>query len=151
MFYKKENDSVVFLGVYADDILMTGNNKSKMCSPKQFLDQQFKNKDFSHLQYLLRNKAIQKIENVILPQRKFTFHLLDEFHCGILTLASTPLVVGLKLSLDIGELLSDLAIYKCLVGKLNYLTNPRSTTNFKEVAYNIFKKNYQILSIAFLV
>lgn len=51
-----------------------------MCSLKQFLDQQFKIKDFDHLHYFLGNEVIQEAGYITLTQKKFTLDLLDEFH-----------------------------------------------------------------------
>lgn len=101
-----------------------------MCSLKQFLDQQFKIKDFDHLHYFLGNKVIQEAGYITLTQKKFTLDLLDEFHCDSLTHVSSHLVASLKHNHDIGDILLDPPSYSHLVGKLNYLTNTKTDLGY---------------------
>lgn len=51
LFFKKTNEIVIFLAIYVDDIIMTGNNIEVMSQLKDYLDQQFKIKDLGHLNY----------------------------------------------------------------------------------------------------
>lgn len=55
---------------------------------------------------------------------------VDEFHCNSLTAVSCPLIPEQKLSADMGDLFDDPALYRRLVGKLNYLTNTRPDLAF---------------------
>jgi len=45
LFCKRTGESVVFLAVYIDDILLTGNNEAEISSLKVFLNNTFKIKD----------------------------------------------------------------------------------------------------------
>lgn len=125
LFFNKTNKTVIFLAIYVDDILMTWNNLEGMNELKSYIDQQFKIKDLGYLLYFLGIEAIQKDEDIILTQRKFTLDLLVEFNCHSLNSTASPLVPGQTLTNDMGEPYKDPTSYRKLIGKLNYFTNTR--------------------------
>jgi len=51
LFHEKTHDSVVFLGVYVDDILLTGNDLEEIQALKSYLDHVFKIKDLGEAHY----------------------------------------------------------------------------------------------------
>ena len=53
LFFKKTDSSVVFLGVYVDDVILTGDDKAEITALKQYLDQVFKIKDLGLVHYFL--------------------------------------------------------------------------------------------------
>jgi len=53
LFCRKSQDSFLFLAVYVDDILLTGNDETKIASLKSFLDDTFKIKDLGYVHYFL--------------------------------------------------------------------------------------------------
>nr|XP_016439183.1 PREDICTED: uncharacterized mitochondrial protein AtMg00810-like [Nicotiana tabacum] len=89
---------VVFVAVYVDDVILTGNDLDEINSLKKFSDQTFKIKDLEISHYFLG-----------LEQSSL----------------SSPHDPSLKLKADEGALLQDLTNYRKLVGKLNFLTNTR--------------------------
>lgn len=109
---------------------MTGDNEEEMVHLKQFLDQEFRIKDLGSLHYFLGIKAIPQGHDLILTQRKFTIDLLAEFECNNLSVVSSPLVYGHKLTASMGTPLSDPTLYRRLMRKLNYLTNTRPDLPF---------------------
>ena len=132
LFYRKKGSSTVFLGVYVDDIILTGTDSEEIVSLKNFLHDQFKIKDLGRLHYFLGLEILYKDDGVVISQRKFVHDLLKEFHCDNLTSMTSSLYPNAKLKAHEGKLLSDPTLYRKLVGKLNFLTHTRL-----DIAYGV--------------
>ncbi|KAK9057134.1 hypothetical protein SSX86_024501 [Deinandra increscens subsp. villosa] len=130
LFFKTMMGSVVYLAVYVDDIILTGNNQAEIDHVKAFLDSTFKIKDLGFLNYFLGIEVLQHSDGLILTQRKFAKDLIAEFSPPIPSPVSSPLPSVSNLKLNEGEPLSDPLQYRRLIGKLNYLTSTRPDISF---------------------
>jgi len=130
LFYKKTGESNIFLAVYVDDILVTGDNDKEIQALKAYLDDTFKIKDLGVAHYFLGMELLPVKDGLVMTQRKFTKELLLEFG----DVHTTPVVCRLdsthKLMPDQGTLLPDPAVYRRLAGKLNFLTHTRPDLAF---------------------
>ncbi|XP_021769460.1 uncharacterized protein LOC110733681 [Chenopodium quinoa] len=77
------------------------------------------------MNYFLGIEVSRVTTGVILTQKKFTKKLLTECELDVSKVAKTPLPVSLKLRADDSPPFHDPALYRCLVGKLNFLTHTR--------------------------
>jgi len=116
LFCRKLAQSVVFLAVYVDDILITSNNTHEITSLKSFLDDTFKIKDLGHAHYFLGLEILHTSQGLVLTQRKFILDLLKEYDCLSAPSAVCPLSPSIKLKLDEGPLLDDPTAYRRLIG-----------------------------------
>ncbi|XP_019261526.1 PREDICTED: uncharacterized protein LOC109239412 [Nicotiana attenuata] len=116
-------NSVVFVAVYVDDVLLTRTNLEEIKALKTFLHETFKIKDPGRLHYFLGLEILYKHDGAIITQRNFTRDLIQEFECSHCTTMSSPLDPSTKLKANEGNLLTDPTQYRKLVGKLNFLTN----------------------------
>jgi len=98
---------VVLLAVYVDDILLTGNNEAEIAELESFLDDIFKIKDLGHAHYFLGIEILHSNQGLLLPQRKFTLDLLQDFDCSHMSSVICPIDHGIKLTPDKGDLLLD--------------------------------------------
>ena len=53
MFLKKQNQSMIFVVVYIDDIIVTGDDNKEILFLKEHLDQVYTIKDLGELHYFL--------------------------------------------------------------------------------------------------
>jgi len=125
LFYKKGSQSVVFLAVYVDDILLTGDDDIEMTALKAYLDKTFKIKDLGPIHYFLGIEALLTTIGFILTQWRFVKELLQEFGDPQATPVTYPLDLATKLHIDEGEPFSNPTLYRKIIGKLNFLTNTR--------------------------
>ncbi|RDX85859.1 putative helicase CHR10, partial [Mucuna pruriens] len=98
----------VYLVVYVDDIVITGNDDIKIFQLKQYLFSHFQIEDLGHLKYFLGIEVAQSKKGIVISQRKYGFDILQE--------TSEPY--------------SDPERYRRLVGKLIYLTITRPDISF---------------------
>ncbi|GJZ22729.1 ribonuclease H-like domain-containing protein [Tanacetum coccineum] len=130
-----KSDKGVFLAllVYADDIIITGNNVSEIEKFKVFLKSKFMIKDLGKLKYFFRIEVVDTDKGICLNQRKYVLDLLSEYGMLACKPAKTPLMSKLVFSNEASEndpLLENITDYKKLMGKLIYLTNTRPVISY---------------------
>ena len=91
LFIKKVGRSVVYLVVYVDDLLMTGNNESYIASIEKDLKKIFEMTDMGHLHYYLGIEFTQHPKYIFLSQKKYVGELLDKFCMTECNPISTPM------------------------------------------------------------
>ena len=130
MFYRVSNAGRIFLVVYVDDIVITGDDFAGIDELKLYLKQQFETKDLGRLRYFLGIEVATAKRGIHISQRKYALDLLAETGMLGAKPLDTPMEAGIKLMAEEGELLSDPERYGRLVGKLNYLTITRPDISF---------------------
>jgi hypothetical protein len=79
LFVKKVGKIVVYLVVYVDDLLITGNNEAYIASIKKELKKGFEMTDMGHLHYYLGIEVTQNPKYVFISQKKYIGELLNKF------------------------------------------------------------------------
>eukprot|EP00253_Pinus_taeda_P023767 PITA_23767 len=160
LFVKKVGKTVVYLVVYVDDILMTGNNESYIASIKKELRKGFEMIDIGYVYYYLGNnesyiasikkelrkgfeindigyvhyylgiEVTQHPKYIFLSQKKYIRDLLNKFGMAECNPLTTPMEQNLKLTSIEGKEFEDATRYRKLVGSLNYLTTTRPDISF---------------------
>lgn len=81
LFVRISSKSVIYLLVYVDDILITGNNPSDVNSLIQDLNREFALKDLGNLNFFLGQATILPHGNYHFSQKKYITDLLARAQC----------------------------------------------------------------------
>ena len=146
LFINSFEGSFTTLLVYADDIILTGNDKEEIARIKQALNQTFKIKDLGDLRYFLGLEVARSKKEIMVNQRKYVLELLTDASLLICKPALTPIDNHEKFS-SIGSVpFTDIQAYRRLIGRLMYLFNTRPDITFS-VQQLSFLLSLQLLSI----
>ncbi|KAF3657316.1 hypothetical protein FXO38_13745 [Capsicum annuum] len=131
VFYRHfEPNLCIYLVVYVDDIVITGNDQDGITNLKQHLFQHFQTKDLGRLKYFLGIEVTQSSLGIVVSQRKYALDILEETGMMGCRPIDTPMDPNAKLLPGQGDPLSDPGRYRRLVGKLNYLIVTRPDISF---------------------
>eukprot|EP00253_Pinus_taeda_P029940 PITA_29940 len=130
LFVKKVGKTVVYLVVYVDDLLITGNNESYIASIKKELGKSFEMTDLVYVHYYLGIEVTQHPKSIFLSQNKYSGDLLNRLGMTECNPLSTPMEQNLKLTSIEGKEFEDATKYRQLVGSLIYLTTTRPDISF---------------------
>ena len=128
LFIRKQGDTVLYLLVYVDDLVITGNSVTEIEKFKVFLKNKFKIKDLGELKYFLGIEVLKTKSGLCLNQRKYCLELLHEYGLLACKPVMTPLPENVVLAhkeSDNDKFLRNITSYQKLVGKLIYLTMTR--------------------------
>ena len=124
IFIFHKHSDIIYLILYVDDIIITGNNSSLLDSFTCKLNFEFTTKDLGPLSYFLGLEATTTSDNLFISQLKYARDILTRAQLLNSKPIHTPMVVSQHLSID-GPLFSDHRLYRSLVGALQYLTITR--------------------------
>ena len=131
VFYRHSAQSrCIYLVVYVDDIVITGNDQDDITNLKQHLFKHFQTKDLGRLKYFLGIEVAQSSSDIVISQRNCALDILKETGMMGCRPIDTPMDPNVKLLPGQGEPLSIPERYKRLIGKLNYLTVTRLDISF---------------------
>lgn len=122
LFTLRRQDIELYVLVYVDDIVISGNHSDAIFEFKDYLGHCFHMKDLGKLKYFLGIEVARNATGIFLSQRKYALDLISD--CGLLGAkpASVPIEQNHRLALVEGEDLKDPTGYRSLIGRLIYLT-----------------------------
>lgn len=121
LFVLHHNDTLVYLLVYVDDIIVTGNNSMMVEKILSTLANRFALKDMGELSYFLGIKVVRSNKGLHLSQRKYILDLLQKMNMSDAKPVATPIATTPKLT-KAGTKHSNLTEYRTLMGSLQYLS-----------------------------
>ncbi|XP_038891648.1 uncharacterized mitochondrial protein AtMg00810-like [Benincasa hispida] len=110
--------SIIFLLVYVDDVIITGNNSPLTEQLIETLDIQFALKDLGQLRYFLGIQVRYLDSGLLINQSKYVDDLLHKLQMTDVKPMPSPSVQGRKLSKTDGQPLSEPYIYRSTIGAL---------------------------------
>lgn len=131
LFIYTQASVVVYMLVYVDDIIITGNNLPFIQQLVPKLNSVFSLKELGKLDYFLGIEVKhQPSGSLILTQSKYIRDLLAKTNLLEAKPATSPMVSGCKLTKQGTDLLPDPTYYRSIVGALQYATITRPDISF---------------------
>lgn len=121
LFILCRETQTIYLLIYVDDILITGNTPSGIARVLTLLAERFSVKDAEDLNYFLGIEAHRTPQGLHLSPRKYILDLLHKYNMTNAKPVTTPMASSPKLHLNSGVSLSDPTSYRRLIGSLQYL------------------------------
>ncbi|GJZ04853.1 putative RNA-directed DNA polymerase [Tanacetum coccineum] len=125
LFIYEAGSTMVVVLIYVDDVIITGNNLTKIQETKKQLDYEFSIKDLGPLKYFLGIEVAKTRDGLVLSQRKYTLDILKNSGKSGCKPSAFPIEEGLKLDKGESESLVDASQYRRLIGRLLYLQATR--------------------------
>jgi hypothetical protein len=125
VYVRGEASSRLLLGVYVDDLIVTGNSTPEIAKFKQEMMDRFKMSDLGLLSYYLGMEVTQRNGEITLCQSAYAAKLLEKAGMTNCTTSQVPMEPRLKLSKDSSNPPVDVTLYRSIVGSLRYLVHSR--------------------------
>ncbi|MFS7953765.1 putative RNA-directed DNA polymerase [Helianthus anomalus] len=130
LFILNSLGSLVYLLVYVDDIIITGNNSNTIAMLIGRLNSLFALKDLGQLHYFLGVEVVHKNSDLVLSQKKYIADILHRSSLADCKPIPTPISTSQVLLPDDSPLLDDPSRYRHTVGALQYATLSRPNIAF---------------------
>ena len=122
LFVFDSHQTIIYLFVYIDDIIITDNSSSQVSHLVTALSKAFKLKDLGALSYFLRIQIVPSKFGLTLCQSKYASDVLHRFKMENSKPIKTPCCSNVHLTPFEGSVLLDSIEYRSMVGALQYLT-----------------------------
>ncbi|KAL0754264.1 hypothetical protein Bca101_091932 [Brassica carinata] len=130
LFIYNNNGILLYMLVYVDDIIITGNSSPHITRFIASLCHRFSLKDLSDLTYFLGIEVTRTSAGLHLTQRRYIADLLHTTKMTNANTVATPLCSTSQLTLLLGKPLDDASEYRSVVGSLQYLSLTRPDISF---------------------
>ncbi|KAG8471832.1 hypothetical protein CXB51_036626 [Gossypium anomalum] len=130
LFVRKTKDVCLYVLVYVDDIIVTGNDKGSIDEFVTILNTTFSLKDLGPLSYFIGIEVLPTTEGLFLSQQKYVLDLLRRAKMDQATGSPTPMVTSCVLSRHVGSAVENASDYRSIVGALQYVVITRPDIAF---------------------
>uniref|UniRef100_A0A803P8U2 Reverse transcriptase Ty1/copia-type domain-containing protein n=1 Tax=Cannabis sativa TaxID=3483 RepID=A0A803P8U2_CANSA len=130
MFFLAEGDARLYVVVYVDDILLTGNSSTRVIYIISQLNTHFFLKTLGSITYFLGFETSRGQDGLHLSQTKYSLDLLKRTQMLEAKPYPTPMIQSNKLHLRDNPPFEDITQYKSVIGALQYLTLSRPDIAF---------------------
>jgi hypothetical protein len=130
MYTRGHGEAQVVVGVYVDDLIITGANAGVIEAFKEEMKQTFSMSDLGLLSFYLGIEVKQRGNSISLCQAAYARKLLEKAGLENCNPCSTPMEVRLRLSNKSTSEKVDATMYRSLVGSLRYLVHTRPDISY---------------------
>ncbi|KAI0530737.1 hypothetical protein KFK09_000285 [Dendrobium nobile] len=129
LIYK--TDSVrMYILIYVDDILLTGNSQTEVSRLLRNLQQRFQMRDLGSLNHFLGIQAVPKSYGILLHQQAYANRILEQAGMINAKPVSTPAQIKTVLTTMSEAEFENPQLYRTVIGSLQYLTLTRPDIQF---------------------
>lgn len=130
LFIYNQNGVLLYMLVYVDDIILTGNNNTHLQKFITSFSTRFSLKDLGNISYFLGMEAHRNTQGLLLTQNRYIADLLTRTKMSGAKPVATPMCPNTTLTLKSGDLMKDPTQYRAVVGSLQYLSLTRPDISF---------------------
>ena len=130
LYRKEENDDILVVVVYVDDLLITESSLELIQDFKEEMTTKFEMSDLGQLTYYLGIEVIQRKDGIILKQNRYARKILEESGMKSCNPTHTPMEMNAKFSKALDEGKIDESEYRRSIGCLRYLLHTRPDLSF---------------------
>eukprot|EP00253_Pinus_taeda_P031608 PITA_31608 len=123
LYLKIENDKLIILVVYVDDIIFGSNEEAMSQSFALVMQKEFEMYLLGELTYFLRLQIQQNKDGIFLSQTKYLKPILKKYGMEDAKPICTPMVTGCSLSENDESAAVHQPTYRSMIGSLLYLTD----------------------------
>uniref|UniRef100_A0ACD5XRG8 Uncharacterized protein n=1 Tax=Avena sativa TaxID=4498 RepID=A0ACD5XRG8_AVESA len=125
VYRRGDATNYLLVGVYVDDLIITGTHVEEIKAFKSEMHRLFKMSDLGLLSYYLGIEVRQGHGEITLCQRAYAEKILERAKMGGCNPCCTPMEARLKLQKEDGAQKVDATEYRGIIGCLRYLVNTR--------------------------
>lgn len=125
MYKRNTNEVCLLIGVYVDDLIITGSSNAEIGRFKEQMMQKFSMSDLGLLSYYLGIEVKQTDQGISLCQTGYAAKIIEQSGMKGCNPCVTPMENRLKLSKKSEDPAVDTTMYRSIVGSLRYLVNTR--------------------------
>jgi hypothetical protein len=131
--YRRGNEeSFLLVGVYVDDLIITGTKSEEISVFKNQMHELFQMSDLGFLSYYLGIQVKQDKGEITLCQSSYAARILENVGMGSCNPCHIPMQNRQKLGKMSGEEVVDASKYRSVIGSLRYLVNTQP-----DIAYSV--------------
>ena len=132
VYTKREGNEVLIVGVYVDDLLITGTSIDIISKFKKQMKEKFEMSDLGKLAYYLGIEVDQQIGFTKLKKAAYSKKLLEKAGLSSCNAVKYPMEANIPLSKDEEGKAINPTIFRSLIGGLRYLVHTRP-----DIAYSV--------------
>ncbi|KAD4180022.1 hypothetical protein E3N88_28613 [Mikania micrantha] len=130
VYKRSDSKSCLLVGVYVDDLIVTGSCEESIAMFKRQMEGKFEMSDLGPLAYYLGIEVQQGQEGITITQTAYVRRILEEAGLSDCNSTKVPMDPGLKLSKTEGGKPVNATNYRRLIGCLRYLLHTRPDLSF---------------------
>eukprot|EP00253_Pinus_taeda_P014297 PITA_14297 len=125
LYIKENDDKILIVVLYVDDLIFTGSDDFLIADFKQIMKNEFEMTNLGLLRYVLGIEVKQTENGIFISQAKYVVNIVERFIMQNNKPAQTPTIMRLNLSKEDCSNNINPTLYNSMIGSLMYLTANR--------------------------